>query len=129
MLLILFQNAKGKWDGNVITTFEANQDKTSRIKNNSTLMKGNILYFEKSYWRLVEFNVNKGLVFVKHFTSGSIKNIGKDPKGLISRKSISTLGKAKPKKVYISPAGKYKLVDFKIEKVLEKKAVKQKIVP
>ena len=114
----LFQNTKGKWDGKVITTFAANQNKMSLPKKNSTLKKGDILFFEENFWRLVKFDKNKRLVFVKHFTSGSLENLGKDPdaKNLVSRKTISSLGQTKPKKADISPSGKYKLVDFQIEK-------------
>ena len=121
----LFQNTEGKWDGKVITTFAANQNKMLLPKKNSTLKQGDILFFKENFWRLVKFDKNKILVFVKHFISGNPDNLRKDPntKNLFSQKNISSLEKTKPKKVDISPAGKYKLVDFQIEKEFTKEKI------
>ncbi|MBC6415620.1 MAG: type II CRISPR RNA-guided endonuclease Cas9 [Bdellovibrionales bacterium] len=122
----LFQDKKGKWDGKIITTFDANQNKIFLPKKNSSLMKGNLLFFEGDFWKLVKFDRNKILIFVRHFVSGNPDELRKEEKTkhLMSQKNISSLGKTKPKKVDISPAGKYKLIDFQIEK---EELIKQKV--
>ena len=121
----LFENTKRKWDGEIITTFAANQNKNYNFKKPSILMKNDILFFEKDFWRLVKFDKNKKLIFVKHSASGNPDNLRKEEhtKHLVSQKSITSLEKSNPKKVDTSPAGKYKLVDFQIEKEFTKQKI------
>ena len=114
----LFKKSTGKWDGKIITRFEANQNKITLAKK-SILMKDDILFFDKDFWRLVKFDINGILIFIKHFVSGNPDDLRKkeDTKNLVVQKNITPLGKVKPKKVDVSPCGKYKLTDFDLKKI------------
>ena len=111
----LCQNEKNQWMAEVISTFKANQN-FQPIPKNIKLMKGDMLFFENRFWRLVKFDKNNRLKFLEHFVAGTPKNLSKDreTKDLYRDKTINTLQKIHPQRVDISPCGKVTLTAFKL---------------
>ena len=107
----LFEKSNGKWDAEVISIFNANQEDFTSIPKNSRLMKNDILYFENRFWRLVKFDRNKTMIFTEHFVSGNPDEIRKneETKDHVNQKSLNSLQKEKPKRVDISPCGIIKM--------------------
>ena len=107
----IFKNEQGKWVGEVISTFKANQKDFKPVPKHLRLMKGDMLFFENRFWKLVKFDKNNRLIFIEHFVS---KN--PETKHQVNQKSPSALKKACAKRVNISPAGKVSLTDFNVSK-------------
>jgi len=110
----LFEKSRGKWDAKVIDTFSANQKHFKPIPDKERLMKGDMLFFDDRFWRLVKFDQNKSLIFVEHYLSGNPDELRKDDK---TKKSVkqntpASLQKSNPKRVDISPCGVVKLSEF-----------------
>ena len=113
----LFENTNGKWEGRVISRFEANQKNFKPVPKKNRLMAGDILFFEKRFWRLVKFDRNNILIFIEHFVSGNPDEIRKKKtKEQVSQKSPGSLQTANPKRVDISPCGKFTWTAFKLRK-------------
>ena len=117
------ENVNGKWDAKVIDTFSANQKSFQPIPSKSRLMKGDMLFFENKFWRLVKFDQNKSMIFVEHCISGNPDDLRKNEhtKCHISQKTPSSLQNTNPKFVDISPCGVVKLRDFFLTKTVRKK--------
>ncbi len=114
----LFKNPKGKWDGKVITRFEANQKSSHSISKRNKLMINDILAFDNKIWRLVKFDRNKQICFVEHFEANvDARNRNKKIDFKYTQKSPLALQKLSAKKVDVSPCGKYKLTDFDLKKI------------
>ncbi|MDE0152138.1 MAG: type II CRISPR RNA-guided endonuclease Cas9 [Bdellovibrionales bacterium] len=107
-------SSNGRWDAQVIDTFSANQKGFPSIPKKSILMKGDMVFFDGKFWRLVKFDQNKKMVFVEHCTSGNPDDLSKNDltKCHVSRKTPSSFQQSKPKRVDISPCGVIKLSEF-----------------
>ena len=114
----IFKNIKGKLAGEVISTFKANQVNFKPFPKQLRLMKGDMLFFENRYWKLVKFDKRNRLIFIEHFVSKNPEIVKKNPekKYQVSQKSPSALKKDYVKRVNISPAGKLSLTDFNVSK-------------
>ena len=114
----LFENTKGRWDGSVISRFEANQEDFKPVPKTERVMSDDILFFESRFWRLVKFDIKNTLIFIEHFASGNPDEVRKqeNTKDQVRQKKPSTLQEVHPKRVDISPCGKVKITDFKLRK-------------
>ena len=110
----IFETEKGKWDARVINTFEANQKDFKLSLTNNCLMKGDMLFFDNRFWRLVKFDKNKKMVFSEHLSSRNPAEQSKDKetKHQVVRKIPNSLKNFSPKRVHISPSGKWKCEPF-----------------
>ncbi len=113
----LFVKSNNKWDAEIITTFTANQKGFKDIPKNQKLMKGDMLFFEHKFWRLVKFDQNKVLIFIEHYVQGNPNIVRKNPetKEQVSQKTCNSLQESNPKRVNISPCGMVKLTSFNLK--------------
>ena len=123
----LFINSNNKWDAEIVDTFTANQKNFNSIPKDSKLMKGDMLFFNKKFWKLVKFDKRKRFIFTEHYASGSLKDLNQypDTKLQVSQKIPSSLQVVNPKRVWISPCGKVKLTDFKLRKLKKEEKLKK----
>ena len=114
----LFEGQKGKWDVEVIDRFNANQKDFKPISKKVRLMKNDMFYFEKRFWRLVKFDRKKTLTFLEHFVSGNPDILGKseETKKQVKRVNPAPFQKLKPGRVDISPCGVVKITPFDLRK-------------
>ena len=109
----LFKRPDGRWDGEVTDIFTANQKNFRPIPKRAKLMKGDMLYFENDFWRLIKFEKkSRNLVFLKHFVSG---NLDKVCRKHIKRVTPDPLRKLNPERVDISPCGVLKRTPFNLK--------------
>ncbi len=109
----LFIKPDGKWDAEVIDTFTANQKNFEPVPANAKLMKGDMLFFDNKFWKLVGFNTHRQLIFAEHFEANvDARNRSKENEYQYTRLSPASLQKHNPKRVDISPCGIVKLSTF-----------------
>lgn len=119
--LYLFVDKKGKWDAQVMDTFTANQ-KGFVDPAGERLVRGDMFFFDNKFWRLVKYDQNKNMTFSEHFESNvDARNRDKKDSYKYTYKIPGSFQKMNPKRVYISPSGVYKLVDFKFSEPLKSK--------
>ena len=112
----LFESPKGQWDAEIIDIFTANKKHFPPIPKIARLVKGDVLFFNNKFWRLVKFDINKNFTFLEHFASGNpdvLKN-DKDKKAQVIRKIPSSLQRLHPQRVDVSPCGvvKFNTLEF-----------------
>ena len=118
----LFKNTKGKWDGKIITRFSANQKGSKTTFKLNKIMINDTLFFKDKFWKIVK--LSNRITFAEHFEANiDARNREKTDSYTYTTKSPKQLQELNAKKVYISPAGKWKLVNFQLEKILAKQKV------
>ena len=120
------EHSNGKWDARVVDTFSANQKCFTPIPDKFKLMKGDMLFFNNKFWKLVKFDQNRTMIFLEHHISGNpdILRRNEHTKYHVNQKSPSSLQESNPKRVDISPCGVVKLSNFFLIKIDSKKSDK-----
>lgn len=112
-----FEKPNGKWDGKMISRFEANQKSFTTVSEKRLIMRGNMLFFQNRFWRVVKLSGNQ-ITFSEHFEA-NVDARNRDPQDpyKYTNKSPGGLQKLEAKKVDISPCGVVKITSFNLKPI------------
>ena len=121
----LSEKPNGKWDGRVITRFEANNKSFISVPENRKLVIGDMLFFDNKFWRVVKLSDNN-ITFAEHFEA-NVDARNRKKQYQYTTKTPGSLQSLKPGRVDVSPCGVFRITPFDFEEIKERKEPVQQI--